>query len=176
MFNHIHCFSNKPHRNFCSGLHIFFQIHHSDALPKFICFNCWEKTEEFHQFHRSVHDAQNEYLKRITNFEMENENENENNSHEIMTQPNFVEVITNCDGFDEFADENLIKLNHENEDSEYQSGMQPIDVFYNETTISDDNEIFQQAEDKSGNIFTNHLKFKMNLCISIDYSNMFHII
>lgn len=40
-----------------------FQVSKTDALPKYICTECWQKTEEFHEFHRSVQLAQDDYLK-----------------------------------------------------------------------------------------------------------------
>lgn len=33
-----------------------------DALPNYVCTDCWHKTEEFHKFHRSVQRAQENYL------------------------------------------------------------------------------------------------------------------
>lgn len=41
----------------------------SDALPKWICTDCWQKTEQFHEFHRAVQQAQNNYLAAIVKCE-----------------------------------------------------------------------------------------------------------
>lgn len=41
------------------------QINESDFLPKTICTECWNKTENFNQFYRTVEIAQNEYLSNI---------------------------------------------------------------------------------------------------------------
>lgn len=79
-----------------------FQVNQSDVLPKCICATCWEKIENFHLFHQSVHCAQEEYLKQI--FKCEVDIETENITCDITEQPNFVEVITNYDEL-EFADE-----------------------------------------------------------------------
>lgn len=35
----------------------------TDTLPKYVCSVCWQKMDEFHQFHRSVQHAQENYLK-----------------------------------------------------------------------------------------------------------------
>lgn len=77
-----------------------------DALPKCICIACWEKIEEFHRFHRTVRCAQEEYLRQIV--KCEDDNETENITNEITEQPNFVEVITNCDGLG-FSDDYTTK-------------------------------------------------------------------
>lgn len=34
----------------------------TDALPKYICSQCWQKIDEFHKFHCSVQHAQDNYL------------------------------------------------------------------------------------------------------------------
>lgn len=151
--------SIKPHEIsvfFCVCL----QIHHSDALPNYVCLNCWEKTEEFHKFHCSVHDAQNEYLKQIqiTDFKIESELEISLNEIPERIEPNFIEVISKCDGIDEFVDENSIKVNNEFEDSEYQSQIKPIEVIYSETSLSNNVENIEQIEDESGN----NTIFKLN--------------
>ncbi|XP_031622031.1 zinc finger protein 888-like [Contarinia nasturtii] len=75
----------------------------TDALPKWICCNCWDKIEEFHRFHRFVRNAQEDYLKQIVKYE--EENDIESNCRDISEQTNFVEVISNYDELNEFVDE-----------------------------------------------------------------------
>lgn len=38
-------------------------MNEADTLPKYVCMVCWQKVDDFHQFHRSVQDAQEVYLK-----------------------------------------------------------------------------------------------------------------
>lgn len=47
-----------------------FQVRKTDELPKFICSECWSKTEEFHKFHRSVQNAQDNYLSMVIKREI----------------------------------------------------------------------------------------------------------
>lgn len=47
------------------------QVDRSDALPKYICNCCREKVVCFHEFHRNVHDAQENYLKKLVKVEDE---------------------------------------------------------------------------------------------------------
>lgn len=83
-------------------------------MPKCSCTDCWQKIEEFHRFHRSILTAQEEYLRRTIKTEIEREPDN--SFHEIPKLLNFVEVITNCEEFNVFADE-IIKANNGLEDS-----------------------------------------------------------
>lgn len=73
-------------------------MNRTDALPNCICTDCWKKVGDFHRFHRSILSAQEEYLKRSVKLEIEQEN---------VRLPNFVEVITNCDEYNVFADETI---------------------------------------------------------------------
>lgn len=103
-----------------------------DTLPKCICTDCWHKIEEFHNFHRSILNAQNEYLKRTIKSEIEREPDNVCSLHEIIKPPNFVEVITNCEEFNEFADE-TIKPSHDLDDNNQQEiKLQDFDDFCND--------------------------------------------
>lgn len=55
-----------------------------DALPKFICSNCWQKTEEFHQFHRDVQRAQEKFLGENVKREIEeNDVVDETQEHQL---------------------------------------------------------------------------------------------
>lgn len=50
------------------------QVSKTDAFPKFVCSDCWQKTETFHEFHRSVKRAQENYLKQVVKHEQEEPN------------------------------------------------------------------------------------------------------
>lgn len=69
-----------------------------DALPKWICTDCWQKTEQFHRFHRSVQQAQENYFNEIIKCEFVdplnildtepvNQYELEANIADIITEP-----------------------------------------------------------------------------------------
>lgn len=106
-----------------------------------------------------MHNAQDEYLKQIVKVEIDNEIEPE---LEItpkfifgIEQPKFVEVITNCDEFIEFADENGIKSNNELDETEEQSEVKPIDTLYSETpsAISENVQRIEAIEHETGKYF-----------------------
>lgn len=78
----------------------------SDALPKCICSECWEKTHTFHRFHRCVRIAQEEYLSQIVK----------------NPQTSFVEVPTNYDALNEFIDEYTSKLDNDDEEEKKEGG------------------------------------------------------
>lgn len=135
------------------------QVNQSDALPKCVCANCWEKIEEFHKFHRSVRNAQEEYLKQIVKFEVENEHEN--GSVETTVQPKFVEVITNCDDLNEFDDEYSIKPNILDDTDEPEIKTDEfVDALYNDTIISDNFDEIEGGEEQTG---TNKITTKLSL-------------
>lgn len=102
-----------------------------------------------------MHDAQDAYLEEIVKVEIDNdiEPELEITPNECIEQPNFVEVISNCDEFIEFADVNVIKSNNELDDIEEQSELKPIDTFYSEPSTSENFQEFE-ADDETG-IFIN---------------------
>lgn len=128
-------------------------MNRSDALPKWICVDCWEKTEDFHNFHRSVRNAQAEYLEQVVKFEIGVEPETE--SHETIEQPRFVEVITS-DEFIGFADENSTKPNMEFDDFDQQE-TKPIELLadapYSEPTAVHNAEKIEAIEEETGNFF-----------------------
>lgn len=41
----------------------------TDTFPNYVCADCWHKTEEFHRFHRSVQQAQANYVKEFVKCE-----------------------------------------------------------------------------------------------------------
>lgn len=102
------------------------------------------KTEEFHKFHRSVRNAQEEYLKQVIKFEVENEVENQ--SLELTEQPSFVEVITNYDDLNEFADECTTKP--ETFQNESRTKTEHTDVLRDETIVVTNTENGQMDEDQ----------------------------
>lgn len=135
-------------------------MNRSDALPKCVCVDCWEKTEDFHKFHRLVRNAQEEYLKQVVKFEIEIESES--NPIEITEHPKFVEVITNCDEFNEFVDEDSIKPNNELDDVDQE--IKPIemaDALYSEPTAVEGIEAF---EEETGNFFSSIIRSCESLC------------
>lgn len=107
-------------------------MNQSDELPKCICTDCWQKVDEFHNFHRSVLDAQKEYLKRSIKSEIERDPDS--NLNEITNPPSFVEVITNCDEFNVYPD-GTIKDTNELDDDNHQQEMEPhgLDDLCNDT-------------------------------------------
>lgn len=117
-------------------------MNRSDELPKCVCAVCWEKTNEFNEFYRSVHIAQEEYLKQVVKLEVENETEN-HCIEQPTEQPKFVEVITNCDEFNEFSDENVFKPNNALDDTDQHEikHIELTDEFQNELTDAFQNEL-----------------------------------
>lgn len=131
---------------------LFWQVNRSDALPKWVCADCWEKTEDFHRFHRSVRNAQEEYLGQVVKLEIEIEPETE--SHEITDQLTFAEVITNCDEFIGFADENSTKPNNELDDIDQQETKPNellVGAIYSEPTAIHNVEKIEAIEEETGN-------------------------
>lgn len=59
------------------------QISESDALPKYICIDCWSKIADFHEFHQRVREAQTKYLIQLV------KQEQDNNFVEIRDQSEF---------------------------------------------------------------------------------------
>lgn len=43
----------------------------TDAFPKFVCSDCWQKTEKFHEFHRLVQRVQNNFLNGFIKYEID---------------------------------------------------------------------------------------------------------
>lgn len=76
-------------------------------MPKYGCSDCWYKIEEFHNFHRNILTAQEEYLKREIKLEVEYD------ADDGTKPPKFIEVITNFDGF---TDDNRQKIKCEDSD------------------------------------------------------------
>lgn len=110
-----------------------------------------------------MHEAQKEYLKQIVKYE--DENETEIQPHDVIEQPNFVEVITNCDDFNEFADENSTKPDVFNEMDEPQTKIEAPDEL-SDLATTETNEIDQgsEQEHRSGNIFKrNTTAFLINI-------------
>lgn len=134
-----------------------FQLSRFDTLPKCICTNCWQKIEEFHNFHRSILNAQDEYLKRAVKSEIEREPDNTYSLHEITKPPNFVEVITNCEEFNEFADETIKARNDFDDSNQQEIKLQDFDEFNNDAVSSavededDDNDYYKEENDNNGN-------------------------
>lgn len=126
-----------------------------DTLPKCICTDCWHKIEEFHNFHRSVLNAQDEYLKRAIKSEIEREPDNACSSHEVTKPPNFVEVITNCEEFNEFADETIKASDNDLGDNNQQEvKLQEFDEFCNDTASDmEDDESIRDDDDGDNDFY-----------------------
>lgn len=85
----------------------------TDTLPKWICTECWHKTEEFHRFHRSVQHAQANYLSEKVKCEL---------------------IVDPLNGFDEFpVDANTADIvtepeKSEQSDSEFEPELKQISI------------------------------------------------
>lgn len=131
-------------------MHFCCQVNQYDALPKCSCVDCWHRIEDFHNFHRSVHNAQADYLKRTVKSEI-TDREPDHAPHETIKPPNFVEVITNCEEFNEFAEETLKANADEFDDVEHQEEekLQDFDDMFNDiASAKDDEESNEDACDK----------------------------
>lgn len=127
-----------------------FQVTQLDSLPKCICQDCWTKIDDFHKFLGTVRDAQEEYLKQIVKYEVENETE-------VTVQPNFVEVITNCEDFNESADECITKPEIFHDIDEPQTKAEPADALCDDAIITDNQ---QNDDEPSGKYFRNQGNFQ----------------
>lgn len=127
-----------------------FQVNQYDTLPKCTCVDCWRRIEDFHNFHRSVFNAQAEYLKRRVKSETEREPNLASYSHDTTSPPRFVEVITNCEEFIEFTDESL-KANDEFNDDDHQQEIKLQDV----GDLFDDIPCAREDEESNQNTYDN---------------------
>lgn len=93
-------------------------------LPNFVCVECWEKTESFHRFHRSVYAAQENFLSGLVKCEIKNDVDESLDSE----QTNFVEEHTNINEISTLTEQPSAPLNQHESNSIFIDGESPLDI------------------------------------------------